>query len=210
MSRTSGPRSIDVPDWDAIYREGTPAWETGEVAGELARMVDQGHIEPCGVLELGCGTGADAVYLARKGFDVTAVDSSPMALERARRRAQLEGAGVCFVLDDVFEFARNSEPFDLIYDAGFYHFIRRVDLDGFLDLLWRVTRPGSLYLTLCGSDEEEADGGPPQVSQEELRFELTRLFEIVKLRRFCFESPNRSEGYRGWSCLLKRPEGLGV
>lgn len=209
MSQTSRPEAVEVPDWDAIYRQGTPPWETGGVATELQKMVEQGHIQPCAVLELGCGTGADAVYLAKQGFDVTAVDSSPMALERARRRAQMEGAGICFVLDDVFDFAKHSDPFDLVYDAGFYHFIRRVNLDGFLDLLWRVTQPGSYYLTLCGSDEEDAEGGPPQVSKQTLRFELTRLFEIVKLRPFRFESPNRAEGYRGWSCLLKRPDGIG-
>ena len=209
MSQSSEVRSPDVIDWDAIYRGGgLPPWETGAPAGELVRAVEQRLIKPCSVIELGCGTGADAVFLARRGFEVTAVDCSPMALERARNRARLAGAPVRFVLDDVLEFAPGAGPFDLVYDAGFYHFIRGVDLSGFLDMLWRITVPGSLYLALIGSDEERAEGGPPQVSEHEIRFELTRLFDIVRLRRGKLESPNRPDGYLAWSCLMQRPDVL--
>jgi SAM-dependent methyltransferase len=188
-----------------MYREGTPPWETGLPAAELVRTVREGLLPRGAALELGCGTGADAVYLASSGFDVTAVESSPTALDRARTRAELAGVSICFVLDDVFKFARNCGTFDLVYDAGFYHFIRRTDLDRFLDVLWRVTHPGSYYFTLAGATGEEAEGGPPQVSQEQIRLELGRLFEFVHLRPFQFESPKRPEGYRGWSCLMRRP-----
>ncbi len=194
-----------LPHWDRMYREGAPPWETGLPAGELLRALEEGLLPGGAVLELGCGTGADAVCLARSGFDVTAVESSPTALDRGRTRAELAGASIRFVLDDVFKFARNCETFDLVYDAGFYHFIRRTDLHRFLDLLWRVTHPGSYYFALVGATGEKAAGGPPQVSQEEIRLELGRLFEFVHLRPFRFESPWRLEGYRGWSCLMRRP-----
>jgi hypothetical protein len=81
-----------------------------------------------------------------------------------------------------------------------------VDLTRFLDLLWRLTRPGSYYLVLAGSDQEVAEGGPPQVSEEDLRMELGRLFEFVHLRPCRVESPRREEGYLGWSCLARRPD----
>ena len=194
-----------TPDWDTLYREGTPPWETGLPAGELVRVVQTNLLPRGKALELGCGTGADAVYLASKGFEVTAVESSPTALDRARTRAQLAGASVRFVLDDVFKFARTCGPYHLVYDAGFYHFIRRHDLDRFLDVLWRVTCPGSYYFALAGATGEEAEGGPPQVSEMDIRRELGRLFEFIHLCPFRFESPHRPEGYLGWSCLLRRP-----
>ncbi len=193
------------PDWDITYRESTPPWETGKPSEELVRVVSEGLIRPCSTLELGCGTGANAVYLARHRFEVTAVDASPTAIERARTRAEQADALLRIVLADVFEFAETSGPFDLVFDAGFYHFARRVDLTRFLDLLWRVTRPGSLYFTLAGAAGELAEGGPPQVREEEIRGELGRLFEFVTLRPFRFESPRRKEGYLGWSCLTQRP-----
>ena len=194
-------------DWDAIYREGTPPWETGRPASELVRLVDEGAIRPSPMLELGCGSGADAVFLASHGFDVTAVDWSPTAIERARTRAGRVGFPIRFVLDDVFDFVQTTdESFDFVYDAGLYHFIRVADLQRYLDLLWRVTRPGTLYLTLAGNVGEQAEGGPPQVSEEDIRSELGRLFELVYLGPFRFESPRRREGYLGWSCLMHRPK----
>ena len=205
MNRPAAPKTTEAPDWDMMYRQGTPPWETGKPAGELVRVLDEGVLRPCQTLELGCGTGADAVLLARRRFEITAVESSAMALERARYRAEREDALIRFVLDDVFHFARTAGTFDLIYDAGFYHFVRRLELDRFLDMLWRVTRPGSYYFALAGSTEETAEGGPPQVSEAEIRNELGRLFEFVHLRPFRFESPAREEGFLGWSCLMRRP-----
>lgn len=205
----SRPRRAGLPDWELLYREGTPPWETGTPAAELVQILKEGLLRRGSLLELGCGTGADAVYLARKGFEVTAVDSSATALDRARTRAELASASIRFVMEDVFRFGKSCGSFDVIYDAGFYHFIRRTDLDRFLDLLWRVTHPGSYYLTLVGAVGEESEGGPPQVSEEEIRSELGRLFEFVHLRPFRFESPRRPEGYLGWSCLLRRPQPVG-
>lgn len=207
MDQPQDATAWSISDWDAAYREGTPPWESGTPSEELVRVFGEGLIRPCPVLELGCGTGADAVWLAKRKFDVTAVDVSPMAIERARTRAEMAGASLRFVLEDVFRFAKhNSETFDLVYDSGFYHFIRRMDLGRFLDLLWRVTQPGSLYLVTAGSDQETAPGGPPQVSEETMRNELGRLFEFVHFRPCRFASPRRKEGYLGWSCLARRPQ----
>jgi SAM-dependent methyltransferase len=198
-----------IPEWDTLYREGTPPWESGYPSGELVRVLDEGLVRPGPTLELGCGTGTDAVYLARRGFEVTAVDASPTAIERARTRSEMAGATLRFVLDDALRFAKSSETYNFIYDAGFYHFIRRVDLTGYLDILWRVTEPGSLFLVLAGSDKETVPGGPPQVGEDQIRNELGRLFEFVHLRAFRFESPQNTEGYLGWSCLVRRPPRIG-
>jgi len=206
MTRTTEPKPFQMPDWDAMYRLGTPSWESGVPSGELVRVLNEGIVPPGTALELGCGTGADAICLAHYGFEVTAVDSSPTAIERARVRARREDAPVHFVLDDVFEFAQAAGEFDLVYDAGFYHFIRREELDRLLDLLWRATRPGSYYLALVGSSRERAAGGPPRVSKRQIYDELGRLFDFVHLCPFRFESPRREKGYLGWSCLMRRPE----
>lgn len=205
MAQSAKAQALRLPDWESLYRQGTPPWDSGVPKRELIRVLDERVIPVGTALEVGCGSGADAVCLARRGFEVTAVDSSPLALERAHARAEQAGVAVRFVLDDVFRFAEKAGTFDFVYDAGFYHFMRQVDLRRLLDMLWRVTRPGSHYLCLAGSTEEDAEGGPPRVSEEEIRWELGRLFEFVHLRPFRFESPRRPEGYLGWSCLMRRP-----
>src|SRR3954465_10927550 len=79
--------------WDERYEKGETPWETGQPSSELQRVVAEAPIRPCRAVELGCGTGASAVWLAEQGFDVSALDLSPFACERARRRA--DEAGVC-------------------------------------------------------------------------------------------------------------------
>lgn len=205
MRRTMRAKKYALPDWDALYRLGTPPWEGSGPARELIRLLDEGLIKPCRMLEIGCGTGADTVLLARRGFEVTAVENSPTAMERARNRAQRADALIRFVLDDIYSFGRQCGPFELIYDNGFYHYARLAELEKFLDLLWRVTEPGSYYFTLAGAPDTTIHDEFPQVSEESIRLELGRLFHCVQIRPCRLHTLQRPAGYPGWSCLMQRP-----
>jgi methyl halide transferase len=206
MSQSSKPTYTTPADWDTAYREGTPPWDVGRPHAELTRVLDEYRLRPQTVLEIGCGSGADAIVLARRRFEVTAVDCSPIAIERARLRAEQCDALLRLVLEDAFVFARTAGQFDLVYDAGMYHSVRRTNLERYLDMLWRVTRPGSHYFCLAGAPAENSDGnGPGQVSEDEIHNELGRLFEFVHLRPTQLESANPNQSFPGWSCLMLRP-----
>jgi SAM-dependent methyltransferase len=205
MNQASKPKYTTPADWEAAYREGTPPWDVGTPSAELAQVLDEYQLRPQTVLEIGCGSGADAVLLARRRFEVTAVDCSPIAVERARVRAEQQDAWIHFVLADIFDFARSAGQFDFVYDRGLYHALRQVNLERYLDVLWRVTRPGSYYLCLAGAPDKTADEGPPQVSEDEIRNELGRLFVFVHLRPTRLQSTTRPEGHLAWSCLMQRP-----
>jgi SAM-dependent methyltransferase len=205
MSQSARPTYVTPADWDTAYRGGTPPWDAGRPHAELSRVLDEYRLRPETVLEIGCGSGADAVVLAKRRFEVTAVDCSPIAIERSRLRAEQLDAVARFVLDDIFDFAHSAGQFDLVYDAGFYHSVRQVNLEKYLDALWRVTRPGSYYLCLAGAPSEPADEGPPQVTEDEIHNELGRLFEFVHLRPARLESANPGQTFAGWSCLMLRP-----
>jgi methyl halide transferase len=205
MSQSEKPMYVTPADWDTAYRGGTPLWDAGRPHAELRRVLEEYDLRPQTVLEIGCGSGADTVALAKRRFEVTAVDCSPIAIERSRLRAEKYDAVARFVLDDIFDFAQSAGQFDLVYDAGFYHFIRQVKLEKYLDSLWRVTRPGSYYLCLAGAPSEPVDEGPPQVTEDEIHNELGRLFELVHLRPVRLESANPDQFFAGWSCLMRRP-----
>src|SRR5215471_12849600 len=98
-------------DWNDRYRDGNLPWDTGRPSSELERALSQNTIAPCRALELGCGTGTNSVWLAQQGFEVTAVDVAPLAVERARERARLAGVKACFVVTDVLGLPDLGGPF---------------------------------------------------------------------------------------------------
>jgi len=196
----------DAEHWDQRYATGNIPWETGQPSSELVRVVTEQRITPCRAIELGCGTGASAVWLAQRGFDVTGVDISPRALNRARRRAAQEAVAVTFLEADVLQPpAGLVGPFDLFFDRGCYHVVRRISNALYVATLLKLTVPGSVGLVLAGNAREPLQPGPPVVTEEEVRTELGKDFTILWLREFRF---NQSEGSDvrplGWSCGLRR------
>ena len=106
--------------WDSAYHAGRrPPWDTGRTCTELKNLIKKGSIRPGKALELGCGTGTNAIYLASEGFQVTAVDVAPTALNLAIEKAEgrCEGA--------LAAGGRTALPelgtFDFIFDRGCYH-----------------------------------------------------------------------------------------
>ncbi|MFD0629748.1 class I SAM-dependent methyltransferase [Streptomyces sanglieri] len=70
-----------------FYRDGKPPWDSGITPPELVALIEgPGALMPGRALELGCGTGTNAVYLARHSWRVTAVDLVDRAVRQARRR----------------------------------------------------------------------------------------------------------------------------
>jgi len=192
-------------DWDQHYQSGNPPWETGRPSAELQRVVAEQRIGPCRAIELGCGSGINAVWLAQQGFDVTAIDFNRLAIQKAHERAAAAGASVRWLLADVCNFQEKCEPFPFFFDRGCYHAVRRDDLQGYLRTLQNVTAPGSLGLVLTGNAREPVVPGPPVVSEAELRGELGSVFEIVHLREFRLDDVEESaSGFLGWSCFVRR------
>lgn len=200
-------------DWDDFYRQGTPAWDTGLLEPNFQEIVNSQVLKPrSSVLEIGCGSGIEAIFMAQKRFEVTAVDCSAMAVDRAHSRATKSNTWLRIVNDDIFKFANQKRAtYDFVYDIGFYHLIRRSFLSHYIELLWKLTKPGSYYYTLAGSDEEEITYDEmkqfflPTVNEEDVWGELGSLFEVVEIKPGTIYSRARKEPYRAWSCLFKRP-----
>lgn len=191
--------------WDASYRGGRrAAWDTGRPSSDLKKAVEQGILRPCRALELGCGTGTNAIYLASKGFDVTAIDIAPTALNLAQDKARQAGAKVRWLLADVLH-PPQLEPFDLIYDRGCYHGVRRQNAAGYVEAVCRLSRPGTRLLILAGNANETARGGPPRVKEEELRADFSERFQFEWLRQTHFDTFDAdARGALAWSILLRR------
>jgi SAM-dependent methyltransferase len=196
----------DFEHWENRYLEDNTPWDTGHASTELIRVLDEEKITACSAIDLGCGTGTNSIYLTQRGFEVTGVDLSPTAIERAQSKQANMAIKAKFVQGDVLNLPKEvNGPFDFVFDRGCYHILRLIDVDRYLKMLDRITKPGSLGLILTGNAKEKLEKGPPVVSEEELRAELGKLFQIVRLREFRFDPiKGPDDKPLGWSCLLRR------
>jgi cyclopropane fatty-acyl-phospholipid synthase-like methyltransferase len=155
----------------------------------LVRILDDHHVAPCRTLEIGCGTGTNAIYLAERGFSITAVDLSSLAIETAKKKLAETDVKVDFRQADLAEDPDVGGPFDFVFDRGVYHTVRGDHLRALLGLLGRVTNPSALYVVLAGNANEkyEYEMGPPQVRAEEICAELSPLFDLVSLSECRFD-----------------------
>ncbi len=163
------------------YRGGTPPWDTGQPHPELDAMV--GDRAPGRALDLGCGSGANAVELARRGWDVVGVDFVAAAIEAANRRSRDAGTTPRFVHGDVSALrdCGINGPFDLVIDVGCYHSIPVGIRDAYAREVAALTLPGA-ELRLAGVRHAplvwrlmRADG----VSGEELRRRFEPQFALL-------------------------------
>ncbi|HLF08321.1 MAG TPA: methyltransferase domain-containing protein, partial [Dehalococcoidia bacterium] len=103
--------------YEVTYRYFRAPWDIGP-REELVALVASGRIAPCRAIDLGCGTGANAIYLAQKGFEMTGVDYAAAAVEKARARATEAGVQVDFIVDDLTDLRHVSGTFDFLLDYG--------------------------------------------------------------------------------------------
>jgi SAM-dependent methyltransferase len=195
----------EVERWDERYRTGDTPWDTGRPSSELQRVIAEEQIQPYLAIELGCGTGSNAVWLAMQDYEVTAADLSPLAIAQARERAEGVGARVRFLVADVLAPPDLGGPYQFFFDRGCYHVVRRESAAKYLDTLKAITQPGTLGLVLTGNAREAHEPGPPVVSEEEIHQELGQLFEIRWLREIRFDQVEEvGVRFLGWSCFVRR------
>lgn len=130
------------------YRFFRMPWEQGP-RDELVHLVESGQIHPCGAIDLGCGTGSNAIFLAQHGFDVTGVDYADSAIAKARRRAASSGATVSFVVGSLTNLRGVEGHFDFLVDYGTFDDLSAADRARYVDTVLALSHAGSRYLLWC-------------------------------------------------------------
>ena len=194
-------------DWNDRYATQDTPWDTGEADSHLVELVEAGELAPGRLLEIGCGTGTNALWLERRGFDVTAVDLSPLAIAKAEEKRAAAGAGVRFAVLDFLSDGVEGALFDLVFDRGVLHvFDAAADRARFAERVAEALRVGGRWLCLAGSTEgPERDHGPPRRSVRDLAEAVEPSLEILWLRtsEFAVDLPSPA---RAWVLLAGRRE----
>lgn len=191
-------------DWDQSYQTGQTPWDSAVPEPMLVEALQSGLLPTGRLLEIGCGTGTNARFLAESGYQVLAVDLSPTALRMARERNDVPG--VTYALLDVFQDPWPEGPFDAVVDRGCFHLFSEPEKQReFVENVARVLRPGGCWLSLIGSTEgPPRDFGPPRRSATNIVAVVEPFLEIVLLRAGAFE--NVQSGPAAFQALFRRRE----
>jgi methyl halide transferase len=189
-------------DWNESYATGNLPWDTGAPDEELVAFVGAGTVAPGRALEIGCGTGTNAIWLATHGFDVVGVDVAPLAIEQARAKA---ATGVVrFEVCDFLDGTPPAGPFGFVFDRGCFHVFDAAEArTRFAARVASVLAPGGTWLSLIGSTEGgPRDMGPPRRTARDVVGAIEPALELVDLRAMYFDTTLETRA-KAWRCVAR-------
>ena len=169
-------------------------------------------------LDLGCGPGRNAVWLAEQGYQVDALDLSPAALDWGRERAAEAGVDVNFVRTNIFEWAVPDDGYDLVYDSGCFHHLPPHRRISYRALVEQALAPGGAFGLACfasgamGSEDPDESfyregrlAGGLAYTDDDLRdiFGWLTEVELRRMRQMPPESDLFGESFL-WAGLFRR------
>ncbi len=187
-------------DWEKIYQNKTTPWDATVPEPHLVAFVRSGTLQPCTTIDLGCGTGNEALFLAQQGFSVTGIDIAELAIQEAWQRAEKAGATCTFTVGNVLDIPLDTK-YDLAIDRGCFHFLDPEEQIRYVQNLHQLLNPGGLVF-LVVSSEHDAVKGPHQFSKEDIGRMFGTLFTIMSIALVTLETHETKP--TSYVCVLKK------
>ena len=187
------------------YQAGDTPWDISKPDYNLIQTVTTTPIQPCKALEIGCGTGDNAIWLSQHNFDVLGIDASEIAIEKAKEKASKANAKCIFLVSDIVTSCVKGAPFGFAFDRGCFHTVGSdEERKRFAENVNGHLEKDGLWLSLLGNVDEQRDGpGPPQRSARDIVNAVEPYFEILALVSGSLGS-NRPNPPRAWVCLMRK------
>jgi SAM-dependent methyltransferase len=177
---------VQANSFESAYA-GTPPWDIGRPQPAIIRLAETNQITGW-VLDVGCGTGENLLYLAERGFVAMGIDGAPTAIKKARAKAKRRGLNAQFEVADALNLSIPARQFDTVIDSGLFHVFSDEDRTRFRDSLGRVIRLGGVYFLMCFSDQQPGDWGPRRVTQAEIRSTFSDGWRVDSIEPSAFET----------------------
>jgi SAM-dependent methyltransferase len=162
-------------------------------------LVRAGELDKGRILDVGCGTGENALYLAENRFSVVGVDLSNRAIAAARAKAAERKLKVDFQTGNALSLDFKDGVFENVIDSGLFHTFSDNDRPGYAREIARVLAPRGKYFMLCFSEKEPIGwGGPRRVTREEIETTFRPLFNINYIRDALFATQFHSNGGKAY------------
>jgi len=188
--------------WDDAYR-GQPPWEIGHPQRVFMELEAAGRIQGS-VLDVGCGTGENALYLAERGHEVWGIDLSSVAIERAMMKSHARRLPVVFLAATALEPEAVGRTFDSLIDSGCFHTLTDEDRLRYAASMAALAVPGASVHIACFSEAEPPGWGPRRVTQAELRSTFASGWDVVEITAARFETLHGPAGIHAWLATFAR------
>jgi cyclopropane fatty-acyl-phospholipid synthase-like methyltransferase len=182
--------------FEEMYK-GVPPWEIEGPQSEIVHLVERGEIKSP-VLDVGCGTGENALYLAGFGFEVVGIDIVPIAVEKALSKAQKRSLPATFLVWDALILQELQGSFNTVIDSGFFHALPDKKRSVFVQSLASVINPDGTYFMMCFSEHEPGSWGPRRLTQAEIRESFRQGWVINYIRETKFDTNLGSRKCNAW------------
>jgi ubiquinone/menaquinone biosynthesis C-methylase UbiE len=188
-----------------MYAEGIPPWQIDRPQPEVIRLIEQGKFESP-VLDLGCGTGDNAIELARHGLVVKGLDAVPEALERARKKTEEAGVKQSpeFVLGDALRLAESRLKARTVLDCALFHTFSDEERKEYIRGLEAVLSPGGRLHILSFSELETRQPGPRRLSLSEITGSFGAGWRLEDEVRCRYWDRVRPDGAHAWRVTFVR------
>jgi SAM-dependent methyltransferase len=197
----------DLPDhrgFDEMYA-GVPPWDIGRAQPEVVRIAEAGGFTGA-VIDVGCGTGENALELSGRGLPVLGIDASPRAVERARVKATERGLPAEFLEADALSLGSLDRRFNTVLDCGLFHVFEDRERPPYVASLASVLEPDGVLHLLCFSDRQPGVMGPRRVTQHEIQAAFVDGWKIVEIVAAEFETNVPVAAARAWRATIVRAE----
>ena len=187
-----------LSSWEDAYKT-VPPWDVGRPQPAFAELVRAGELSSGRVLDVGCGTGENALYLAGNAFSVTGVDLTSLAIAVARAKAAERKLKVDFQIGNALSLDFNDGIFNNVIDSGLFHTFPDNDRSSYAREVARVLASRGKYFMFCFSEKEPTDwGGPRRVTKKEIESTFSPLFNINYIRDTLFVTRFHSNGGKAY------------
>jgi cyclopropane fatty-acyl-phospholipid synthase-like methyltransferase len=165
--------------YDLWYLLSRPPWDTEISPPELIAFLGR---NPAGrALDLGCGTGTNAITMANHGWEVIGVDFSGLAIRKARRKARIAEVAIKFHRYDVSHLKHVDGAFDFVLDIGCFHSLSRQKRNQYAANLLRLVQPAGTFL-LYSWIHTRADNSTAHPSEVEINELFLQAFNLISLK----------------------------
>ena len=196
-----------MSSWEDAYK-GTPPWDIGRPQPAFVELVHAGELTKGLVLDIGCGTGENALYLAENGFSVVGIDLSNRAIAAAKEKAIERKLKVNFRIANALSLDFKNSYFDNAIDSGLFHTFNDNDKGDFASEIARVLKQDGRYFMLCFSDKEPTNwGGPRRITKEEIETTFSPFFDINYIRDAYFATRIHNNGGRAYLTSATKKSG---